>query len=500
MSHSDKDTLADEKADVSQVENYGGDSIRDEPLSADSEEHKRLTKSILRKLDTRMLPMLALLFLFSFLDRTNIGNAKILGLAADLKLTGAQYANCLAIFFAFYIVSEVPSNLIIKRVSPRIWLGVLAAIWGVIDMCMGFVQSYHSLLAVRVFLGIFEGGLLPGIVLYLSMMYKRSETGIRLGLIYSSASLSGAFGGLLASGLNAIGTHGGGYAGWRYIFIIEGILTVVVGLLSIVVLPATVDKAPFLTPKEKVFAANRLKAEKPASIDAEGNVTVLAEPFDWMRVREGVFSIKTWLSAFAYGGILTALYSFGLFVPTIVQGLGYTANRAQLFTVPPYAVAAVLTVIAAFVSDRWKIRGPVILAFLPLSIIGYAIIRSTTNVHVKYGALFLMASGLYPSVPPVLVWLSSNYTNHYTRATAIGLQLAVANCGGFPATFVYKASESPVYKEAHTIVMGMLVGSWVLVAMKCAYLTYLNKQKAAGKMDQYRGCGDDRDPDFKYII
>ena len=210
----------------------------------------------------------------------------------------------------------------------------------------------------------------------------------------------------------------------------------------------------------------------------------VSEPFEWWRVMQAVLSIKTWLSALAYLAILTALYSFGLFVPTIVQGLGYTAVRAQLFSVPPYAVAALLTVIAAYASDRLRMRGPIILCFLPLSIAGYAMIANTKNNHVKYGALFLMAGGLYPSVPPVLVWLSNNYTNHYTRATAIGLQLAIANCGGFPATFVYQSSESPVYKKAHTIVMGMLAAAWVLVAIKCAYLTYLNKQKEKGAISE----------------
>lgn len=98
----------------------------------------------------------------------------------------------MAIFFAFYIASEVPSNLIIKKVSPRIWLGILTMVWGVIGMAMGFATSFSGMLAVRAFLGMAEGGLLPGIVLYLSMMYRRSEIGIRLGLIYSAASLSGA--------------------------------------------------------------------------------------------------------------------------------------------------------------------------------------------------------------------------------------------------------------------------------------------------------------------
>jgi len=113
-------------------------------------------------------------------------------LTKDLRLTGGHYANCLAIFYAFYIASEVPSNLVLKHFSPRVWLGLLTCLWGIVGMSMGFVKSYTGLMVVWAFLGIAEGGLLPGIVLYLSMMYKRSEVGIRLGLIYSSASLSGA--------------------------------------------------------------------------------------------------------------------------------------------------------------------------------------------------------------------------------------------------------------------------------------------------------------------
>ena len=224
--------------------------------------------------------------------------------------------------------------------------------------------------------------------------------------------------------------------------------------------PCDVDKASFLTPEERKLAIARLIADKPHGLDG-----LLAGPFQWKRVRAAIFSFKTWLSALAYFAILSALYSFGLFVPTIVQGLGYTAVRAQLFSIPPYAVAAVLSVIAAIISGRWRTRGPVVLCLLPLFIIGYGIISRSHDNHDKYGALFLMASGLYPSVPPVLVWLSNNYTNHYTRATAIGLQLATANFGGFPAAFVYKCSESQVYREADSIIMGLLIAAWIIIGI-----------------------------------
>jgi MFS family permease len=121
------------------------------------------------------------------------------------------------------IPSELPSNLVLKKISPRIWLPSLTVAWGIITMCLGFVRSFGSFAAVRALLGIAEGGLFPGIVLYLSSMYTRGELALRIGIFYTAASLSGAFGGLLARGLSAIGPRGG-LEGWRWIFIVEGLL------------------------------------------------------------------------------------------------------------------------------------------------------------------------------------------------------------------------------------------------------------------------------------
>lgn len=277
-------------------------------------------------------------------------------------------------------------------------------------------------------------------------------------------------------------------------------MTALIGILAIFILPSTVDKAPFLTPAEREHAITRLYEGRPLTRNDQGEYIIAHDPFSWSAVIRAVISPRTWLSAIAYLAILTALYTFGLFIPTLIVGLGYSAVRAQLFSVPPYAVAAVLTIIAAFISDRKKTRGPVMLCFLPLAIAGYATIAFTTDTRVKYGALFLMASGLYPAVPPVLVWLSNNFTQHYTRATAIGLQLSIANCGGLVGTYVYAPAQAPVYKQAHTIVMGLLCGAWVLIAIKVAYLMYENRQKQAGNRERWRGCGDERDPEFRYII
>ncbi|KAH8731695.1 major facilitator superfamily domain-containing protein [Phaeosphaeriaceae sp. PMI808] len=441
-------------------------------------------------MDVRILPILALLFLCSFIDRTNVGNAKILGLEKDLRINDHQYAIGLCVFYATYIASEIPSNLVLKKMSPKIWLPLLTAVWGVLTMCLGFVRNFASFVTVRALLGVAEGGLLPGMVLYLSHFYRRNELALRIGIFYTAASLSGAFGGLLARGLNAIGPAGG-LEGWRWIFIVEGLLTVFVGICSALFLPNSIESATFLTSLEKELARQRLDEQSSAH-----------EPFSWAEVQRGIFNVQVWLSALAYFAILCGLYSFGLFLPTIINNLKFAkdANETQLWTVIPYAVAAVFTVLTAYLSDRLALRGPIMLFTLPIAIIGYGVISHSKNPKVQYGMTFMMATGMYSSVPCILSWNSNNSAGHYKRATTSALQLAIANCGGFVASFVYPKKQAPQFRESHSIMLGLLCAAWVLIAANVLWVMKINRDKALGKFDQWEGCGDDRDPRFKMVL
>lgn len=340
-----------------------------------------------------------------------------------------------------------------------------------LTMCLGFVHNYGSFVAVRALLGGAEGGLLPGMVpsnfnhivmllfrliyiiqiVYLSHFYKRSELALRIGIFYTATSLSGAFGGLLARGLNAIG-HKGGLEGWRWIFIVEGLLTVFIGVCGVFLLPNSIESARFLTPTQKTHARQRIEE------------SAHHEPFDWAEVKRGILNLQVWLSATAYFSILSGIYSFGLFLPTIINNLKFAhdPNEAQLWSVIPYAVAAVFTVFVAFVSDRLALRGPIMLCTLPIAIIGYGVISSSTNPKVQYGMTFLMATGMYASVPCILSWNSNNSAGHYKRATTSALQLAIANCGGILASWVYPKKEAPQFHKSHSIILGLLCAAWLL--------------------------------------
>ncbi|KAJ7276379.1 MFS transporter [Mycena haematopus] len=512
-------------------------------------EHKHYdhvtARKILWKLDCRVLPPLALLWLCNFIDRSNVGNARIAGLEKDTHLVGNQFNIVLTVFYATYLLVEVPSNLVMKKVKPNRWIPFLVFMWGAVTTLTSVVHNFGGLIAIRMFLGLCEGGLLPGIILYLSTIYKPHELQLRVGIFYASASLSGAFGGLLATAI--LDMDGiGKLAGWRWIFVLEGLATVVSSFIAAIFLPESIAGAKFLTAEEKEFALGRFHQDEaitantldtivaaPSAQEREEKektdiyisehadsptpqakpIHMMDEKFEWSEVIRGLTDFQAWVTGIAYLGLIVSLYSFSLFLPTIVAGLGYTGKSAQLHTVPPYVPATVLTVVVAILSDRLKWRGPFILICLPFAIAGYILaIAASTNAQ-RYGAVFLIAAGVYPSGPAILSILPNNGSGYYKRATTTALQLAVANTGGFIATNIYTTDQAPTYIRGHSIVLAFLILAWILVAVNVWYCTSENRARAEGRRQgnitayeerwnsgKTRAPIGDRHPNFRFTL
>ena len=350
---------------------------------ANTEIEPALDRRITRKFDTHLIPWLFGLWLFAFIDRSNIGNARIDGLTKDLKLVGPdanKFNVALTVFYVPYILIDVPSNLVMKGVGAGWYLPGLMIGWGVVSICMGAVKSYAGLITTRLFLGLCEGGLLGGMVLYLSMFYRRHDLLFRLGLFYCAAPLSGAFGGLLATGLAEINFHG--YNSWPWIFYVEGAITTTFGILTLFFLPHTPSTAGFLSSEEKAAAVARLK------LDAHGaskESDVEAERFSWTWVRMALLNINTVILSLNFFAIITPIYSFSLFLPTIISNLGYKAVVAQLFTVPPNFAGFFAVLGATFLSDTYRARGPVMIVGCSLAIVGYIMLLVPARPAVHYG-------------------------------------------------------------------------------------------------------------------
>ncbi|KAI9747049.1 MAG: hypothetical protein M1835_002248 [Candelina submexicana] len=465
-------------------------------------------KKVLRKMDLRLIPMLALLYLLSFLDRGNIGNAKIEGLVGDLKMTGPQYNWCLTVFFFTYCVFEVPSNLLLKRLRPSIWLPTIMVAWGTVMTLMGIVQNYHGLLIARLFLGVAEAGLYPGVAYYITMWYVREEGQFRQAMFFSAASVAGAFSGLLAFAIAKMDGVGG-YEGWRWIFILEGILTVIVACIAYFTIYDFPETAQFLTEDERIWVVHRLKFQGSKQ---SGKMVAQSEHFKWKYVLDAFTDWQIYLALIMYWGIVCPLYGTSLFLPTIINELGYTSSTAQLLTVPIYIVAAALAVAVAWFSDRRGVRSPFILACMVPIGIGFIICISASGRGIPglvYAGVFIAVCGIYPAFPGNVTWLSNNLAGSYKRGAGMAIHIGVGNLGGAMASNFYRTSDKPKYILGHALEIGFVVAGLLAVLLLRANYTRINKKREREWGMEGEGVGvsvqeleemGDRAWSFRYVL
>ncbi|KAK3295377.1 major facilitator superfamily domain-containing protein [Chaetomium fimeti] len=475
---------SDDKVDVEQL-----DRTAVPPTTLQSFGHLD-EKKILRKMDMRLIPMLALLYLLSFLDRGNIGNAKIEGLQEDLDITDDQYNWCLTAFFFTYAAFEVPSNLMLKKVRPSVWLPAIMVAWGIVMTLMGIVHNYAGLLSARIFLGVTEAGLFPGVAYYLTNWYKREEIQLRQAMFFSAASVAGAFSGLLAFAIGKM-DQVGGLHGWQWIFILEGIATVIVAAIAFFALFDFPETAGFLTEEERAFVIYRLKYQGQ-NHNQNGTQIAQADEFRWKYVKDAFLDWQIWVNIFVYWGVVCPLYGISLFLPTIIRHLGYESSQAQLMTVPIYITAAVLAVVAAYFSDRVGKRSPFIVGFLLVMAAGFSMCIATDpkeHPRVVYAGVFVAACAIYPAFPGVIAWLSNNLSGSLKRSVGMAVQIGVGNLGGAMASNFYRARDAPRYMLGHGLELGFIGAGLLASLILVLGYTAENKKRARrieeGALDSY---------------
>ncbi|KAH7096212.1 major facilitator superfamily domain-containing protein [Auriculariales sp. MPI-PUGE-AT-0066] len=399
-----------------------------------------LDKRIKRKMDWRIIPLSAFIYLLCSLDRSNIGNAKIMNkekghdLLTQVHMTNYEYTIALMMFYLAYALFEVPSNIFLKRMRPSRWIAILMISWGSCTIGLGGVHSYASLTIVRFLLGVFEAGLFPGLVYYLTFWYRPEERSMRVSLILASATLAGAFGGAIAYGIARM-DNVSGLSAWRWLFILEGIPSVALAPVIAFLLPDYPESARWLTVEERARAEERLRGSGSSST---------SDGLKWEDIQATVLSPRLWVHYIAYFGVSPPFSSLSLFSPTIVAGLGYTSLRAQLFTVPPYAVAYVVQVCTSYLADRLNRRGLVTMIMATIGAIGFITeaCLPVDDYMSRYGALILAASGSFASIPPLLGWLTSNTRTTSGTGLAVAMNISTGAPGQILGVWIYKASEA----------------------------------------------------------
>ncbi|CAD6588825.1 MAG: hypothetical protein ASARMPRED_003737 [Alectoria sarmentosa] len=323
-------------------------------------------KALLRKIDIRVIPILFLLYLSAFLDRVNIANALTLRLPQDLHLKGNESNVALTIFFVPYVLFEIPSNVLLK-----------------------------------------------------SFWYKREESQRRFTVFWSSVLFASMFGGLLASAIaNMHGVRG--YSSWRWIFILEGIATIVIGIGAYFLVADFPADARWLSAEEKEFVIARTETDEKA-----------ASPITVRKVVSFFGDVKNVIGGFMYFAVIVPIYSYSYFAPTIVKTLGYSTVETQLHTVPPAAAALALCLILAYLSDRLRLRFPFILLGFLLTTAGLAILLTThRGFHVRYLGICLVAMGCFSAGPIIVCWYVMNLNGHADRSIGSAWMIGFGNTGG----------------------------------------------------------------------
>ncbi|KAF9242592.1 major facilitator superfamily domain-containing protein [Melanogaster broomeanus] len=442
-------------------------------------------RRLLRKVDLRLLPILTLLYLLSFLDRTNIGNAKIDGLTTDLRISPSAYNTALALYFVGYVLFEIPANCSLKHFSPQLWLPTLTLVWGIVSLAQGLVKNQAGLFGIRFLLGVTEAGLFPGVIYTFSVYYRRRERSWRVAVFFGGAALAGAFGGVFAYAIGLMDGVGG-RRGWQWIFIIEGAFTSAISLVAYFIVPTWSHQAKFLSEEERSRLLERLQADSDAGVH---------QSFRWSSVRSAFGDHLVWAYALLFHGFAFALYSLSLFLPTIIAGLGFKTWQAQLYVHfvaldchtgsknrqddgSPNTVASLAIGGTVWLSSRWNMRAPFIISAAAVSIIGYIILLTCTTPGVQYFGVHLAAAGIYTGNALLLSWPGENVSGQTKRAVAVAMQITIGDIGAIAGCLVYRPSlSSDLYRTPNLIAIGYLLFAILMATYLWVIMARENKRR-----------------------
>ncbi|KAF5354929.1 hypothetical protein D9756_005403 [Leucocoprinus leucothites] len=444
-----------------------------------------LEKKTILKIDLRMLPLLGLLYAVALIDRTNLGIARTAGMEEDLKLgVGDRYSIASMIYFVPYILLQLPGNLALKWLGARTWLTICVVGWGIAQLGMGFVVTWGQLCIARIFLGVFEAGFFPALVFIITTWYKRHEVQKRLAVFYLTSIVLGGFSSIFAYALTLLKGKGR-LAGWEWIFIIEGLITIALGILTFLFVPDFPDKNRFLSEAQTKMILDRVERDRGDAVpDAITLQKILSHLSDW----------TLWAYALLFMCSTMPAYAIGFFITIILHAMGYSTTMALCLTAPPYVVAAISCYAFAYLGDKTRKRAIWLVIQSCITIVGLIITGYAKPNGARYLGLFLVNAGASGCVPGVLAYQANNVVSHSKRAVSTAVTIAFGGIGGIFATTVYRQEDFPRYLNG----IWATIGCQFLIIILCGVLTWHYTRK--NKLARSGKSVNERTPGFLYTI
>ncbi|KAJ1986155.1 hypothetical protein GGI25_003665 [Coemansia spiralis] len=446
-----------------------GDAIAATDAGAD----QQLIRSYLWKVDLHLLPLAFAMYFFAVIDRNNIGNAKVAGMDTQLKLHGEQFNWIISAFFFTYIFCEVPSNIMLKKVGARLWIPFIAICWSVLVACMAAAKSYGSLVAVRVLMGVFEAGFVPGFIYITSFWYTKRQQAPRIALFFSAGVFAGIWAGPLAARLQKIN---GSLMGYQYIFIIEACITIGLAIVMAFTWQNYPETASFLTEKEREAALKILAEDKALSPKADYSTKqVLRALSDW----------TVWAYAIIFWAAVTGGTTQAIFGPTLISAMDYTSTRAQVLSAAPSACGFVSQIISMFLPRIYPHFSVWIMLFSAAACAFYAVIACVENHHVRFAFLCLSNFALSPNMPLVSVWMSSNVLGVTKKGVASACTVMLGGIAGLIGSHIYRSQDAPQYKFGHMFVCICNAVIFLIAFALNLYFKYENRRRDKGESSLY---------------
>ncbi|KAF4781230.1 major facilitator superfamily transporter [Colletotrichum scovillei] len=371
---------------------------------------------LVRKLDWRIMPTLCIMYFLNYVDRNAIAQARLNNLEKDLGMSGTEFNTTVSILFVGYVLMQIPSNMLITRIQPGMYMSAWMLIWAVVSGCTALVQNYGGLVACRFFLGITEAPFYPGATYMLSIFYTRKEVASRIALLYCAQILATGLSSLIAAGIFA-GMDGlNGIAGWRWLFIVEGAATGLVALFGFWLLPNTPLTTRWLNDRERELAHSRMEKDKLSDSDDKQ-----ASAMDGLK--QAVKDKRTWLFCLMQNFHLSAC-SFNSFFPTVVKTLGFNTTITLVMTCPPFIFAGAAGILFGWSSGRLHERTWHITVGLGVAILGFVVAASTLNTAARYVACFIFPMGAYAVNSVIIGWASSTLSQTKEKKAVV---LAMTN-------------------------------------------------------------------------
>lgn len=412
-----------------------------------------------RKAVIKIVPLIMVMYIVSYLDRVNVGFASVT-MNADLGLSATAYGVGAGLFFVGYVLLEVPSNLILRRVGARRWLARIMVTWGAVASAMSLVHNEWSFYTLRVLLGIAEAGFVPGVVFFLTLWFPREVRGRVTAAFLMGIPFAVVLGAPLSAGLIQFGTETLGVQGWRFMFLAEGIPAIVLGIFVLFLLPDRPETVKWLSSEEST-ALNRKLAEENEFAESHGLGTVRAAFRDWR-----VYVVAAFGFAANIGG-----YALSFFLPQVITGLSETFGtqfslmQTALITAIPYSAAAVAIWFVGRNSDRTGERMAHIAVPLALGAVAVGIALYLPSTIAVIVAISIAAAGSYAIIP--IFWqLPPRFLTDAGAATGMGIIASLANVAGFISPYITGALKDATgdFKAGMWFVSGVMILAAALAA------------------------------------